>query len=198
MRELVTRIIDSRLVFTLIGVSLVAVNGALLVRNRELNAEVERLSKQRELSLEAKPGSRVASLQGHDFDGRVVTVPYSGQTQKTLLLVFSPTCRACTENWPNWQRLMAGARGKARIIGVDLTNLGTREYMKQHGAENIQVVTDVNAATIVSHSLALTPQTLVVDAQGAVERVWSGTLRSEDVEEVLTALDAPGVVAGLR
>jgi hypothetical protein len=125
-------------------------------------------------------------------------VPYAGQPQKTVLLVFSPECRACTENWPSWKDLIGLVHGKARVVGVDLTRLGTAQYMKDHGAEDIQVVSDVDAASIVSHSLRLTPQTIVIDEEGVVRRVWTGALHKDDIAGILDVLNRGAATVGSR
>ena len=95
--------------------ALVIVNIALQRQNSKLAASLEDVRYARG----PQQGGTLQQLSGLDALGRPVTFNLAMQKNRTLLLVLSARCGACTENWPKW-RDSPGARGlRARPFQFD-------------------------------------------------------------------------------
>ncbi|MGB8129882.1 MAG: hypothetical protein WCG81_08815 [Candidatus Angelobacter sp.] len=103
-------------------VVLLAANIALLRHNRQLKAQISLPPP----SLEAAVGAQVIDLKGFDPAGKPVEVLYGQDPRKVLVLVFSPTCPFCDQNWPKWGQVISSLdRSVVRPVGVDVTSIAT-------------------------------------------------------------------------
>jgi peroxiredoxin len=168
-----------------LGAALLASNVLLAHQNRELKAAVRTPAK----ALELKPGVDVPVIAGADTEGNPLNFAYGEDARKTLVLVFSPTCRSCKENMPNWQALIKGInRESFRIVAVSLKVDGVAEYLNQYHMPDMPVVADLDARTRLAYNFALTPQTMLIDSEGKAEKVWTGVLSGRDKREVEEAM----------
>jgi hypothetical protein len=87
--------------FALLSCALLAVNGALLVQNRNLKLKAGLPG-----ASFPQPGMRLAGIEGLAPDGNRVAIPFGAGGSKVLVLVFSPSCRICDQNWPIWSALI--------------------------------------------------------------------------------------------
>jgi hypothetical protein len=154
-------------------VLLLGTNVALIRQNRSLKAQLSGPPP----GLEAAIGATVPDLKGYDVSGRPLTVAYGQDQRKVLILVYSPACNFCVENWPKWQAMLGGLdRGAVRPVGVDVTATTTPGFLSEHQLTSIPVMAQVDPVARLSYRLQLTPQTILVDPGGKVEKVWSGVL----------------------
>jgi peroxiredoxin len=177
------------MLFAAAALVLATMNVVLVRQNRSLKA-----STGLDRNLELQPGRAVPGLEGKDLDGNPVRIDYT-DSRKTLLLVFSPGCRFCGENMPNWRTIVSGVDPNAyRVVGVSLVPLGTREYLSGFPAVDYPIVAEIDPSVRVQYSLVLSPQTIVIDQSGVVERVWNGLLNEESVREIKTAVGSAPVM----
>ena len=80
-------------------------------------------------------------------------------------------------------------RRSFRLAGVSLQSEGFEEYASRHGINQVPILTKIDPKYRVAYNLALTPQTILIDADGKVEKVWTGFLRGEDKQNVELALN---------
>ena len=165
-------------------------NVALMQQNMQIKASADQSTR----SLVLQPGTEVPPLDGMDANGNRMTVRYGEDNRKTLLLVFSPTCGACRLNMPNWQAIARGLDPRAyRIVAASLAPEGSQEYLERYGLSQIPAMTELDAEDRVSYNLVLSPQLIMVDANGKTEKVWTGALngvQKQDVENTLN-IDLP-------
>jgi hypothetical protein len=91
---------------------------------------------------------------------------------------------------PNWVAVMNRLdRRLFRLVAVSLQSEGLKEYAGQRGIAQIPILTKIDPKYRVDYNLALTPQTILIDADGKVEKVWTGLLRGEDKQGVELALN---------
>lgn len=148
------------------------------------------MAKRPDLALEVKPGTALPPLEGFDSDGVRHSIDYGQDSRKTVLLVLSPRCHACEENMPNWEAIINGLdRRSFRLAAVSLQSEGFKEYAIRHGINQVPVLTKIDPKYRVTYNLALTPQTILITADGKVEKVWTGVLREEDKQDVELALN---------
>jgi peroxiredoxin len=160
---------------------LLVTNVALIQQNRKLKAQVS----QPPPSMEVPAGTHVPDFNGHDIDGKQLSVSYGQDSRKVLLFVFSPTCGFCAENWPKWSEIIPALNtAMVRPVGVDVSSTVTRDFISQHQLSNMPVVAQADPKDIVAYQLRLTPQTILVDSQGRVERVWSGVLDDSNIADI--------------
>src|SRR5215213_1144478 len=182
------------LLFVLLGVALVALNVGLVVQNRTLKAAAGNGGGGRALVL--PPGKSVPALSGLDSEGRQLVFDYGSDQRKTLLFVFSPRCPYCTKNMPNWNALTLGLDEKEfRVVAVSTVPEGVKEYVEKNGFKNVPVITTPDPKDKVAYEMNVTPQTVLIGADGTVEKVWTGLIQGaerEDIEKLFgVSLPAP-------
>ena len=179
-----SRVAPALMVF--FGAALLFINVLLIQQNEKLRV----LARKPDRALEVKPGTALPALEGLDSNGDRHTFSYSQDSRKTVLFVLSPRCRACDENMPNWEAIIKGVdRRSFRLAGVSLQSEGFEEYASRHGINQVPILTKIDPKYRVAYNLALTPQTILIDADGKVEKVWTGLLRGEDKQNVELALN---------
>lgn len=160
---------------------LLGLNVALIHQNRELKS---RLSVPPPV-LQVTAGTRMPDLKGFDPDGKPVAVRYGSDSRQVLVLVFSPTCPFCEQNWPKWTEVIKSLDGSlVRPVGVDVTSTTTDSFDSQHAMAAMPVIAKLDPVARVDYHLQLTPQTILVDASGKVEKVWTGVLNDAAVSEL--------------
>jgi hypothetical protein len=169
-----------------LGTALLLVNVLLLQQNKKLKV----LAGRPDRALEIKPGTALPPLEGSDSNGVSHRVDYGQDRRKTVLLVLSPLCQACDENMPNWVAIINRLdRRLFRLVAVSLQSEGLKEYVVRRGIAQIPILTKIDPKYRVDYNLALTPQTILIDADGKVEKVWTGLLRGEDKQGVELSLN---------
>lgn len=168
------------ILLVLLVTALLGLNVALVVQNRSLKASA---GGSRSITLAA--GKVLPPLTGKDTQGRDLTFDYGKDPRKTLLLVFSPRCGYCTDNMPNWRAAAQNVDANAfRVVAVSTLPEGAGEYVSKHGLTGVPVVAEPDPKNRVAYEMNLTPQTVLLDAGGRVERVWTGLLQGEERAEV--------------
>jgi len=169
-----------------LGAALLLINVLLIQQNEKLKV----LARKPDRALEVKPGTALPALEGLDYNGERHIFGYGQDSRKTVLFVLSPRCGACEENMPNWEAIMKGLDQRSfRLAGVSLQSEGFKEYASRHGINQVPILTKIDPKYRVSYNLALTPQTILIDADGKVEKVWTGLLRGEDKQNVEMSLN---------
>jgi len=168
------------------GGVLLFVNVLLVQQNNRLKV----LAGRPDRALEVKPGTALPSLEGLDRYGNRQSIGYGQDSRKTILLVLSPQCSACEENGPNLEAIINGLdRQSFRVAAVSLRSKGLNDYSSWRGFDQIPILTNIDPKYRVAYNLALTPQIILIDADGKVEKVWTGLLYGEAKQDVELALN---------
>jgi peroxiredoxin len=131
----------------------------------------------------------VPSLSGTDLDGKDFTLSYSNDPRKVVLLVFSPRCGACTKNMPNWKAMLQSLdQNSYRIVAVSTVSDGVKEYVGQQKLTDIPIISEVDPKSRVSYEMNVTPQTILINSDGVVEKLWIGVLSPDERNEVEQSL----------
>jgi thioredoxin-related protein len=164
---------------------LLASNIVLLRANRRLAAARDEF----QAKIELQKGARLSALTAKTFDDKDATVSFGRDERRTLILIYSPACVFCEENWPNWDRIVAAIKGdKVRLVAVDLSNLTQPDYAAAHKLDRFLLLRHPAPQTILDYRLRSTPQTILADSSGKVELSRVGLLENRDVAEILSAL----------
>jgi peroxiredoxin len=160
---------------------LLSVNIALVHQNSQLKARLALPPPE----LEATVGAQVPNLRGMDLEGNPAEVLYGKDSRKVLVLVFSPTCPFCDQNWSRWQQVISSLdRSSVRPVAVDVTSTTTAGFVAQHQLASLPVFLKVDPRVTVDYHLQLTPQTILVDPAGRVEKVWTGVLNDSALADL--------------
>jgi peroxiredoxin len=162
-------------------VVLLAVNIALIHQNRQLKAQLS----QPPPALELTTGTQMPDLQGFDPEGKPVEVLYGKDPRKVLVFVFSPTCPFCEQNWPKWEQVISALDHSAvRPVGVDVTSTSKAPFLSQHQLSGLPVFEKVEPHVMLNYHFQLTPQTILLDPDGKVEKVWTGVMTDSAVADL--------------
>ena len=160
---------------------LLAANIALLHQNSKLKAQLSAPPS----ALEAAVGAQVPDLHGFDIAGKPLEVLYGKDPRKVLVLVYSPTCPFCDQNWPRWQQLISSLdRSVVRPVLVDVTSNTDAGFIAQHQLAELPVLLKVEPRATMNYRFQLTPQTILVGPDGKVEKVWTGVLNDSSLGEL--------------
>jgi peroxiredoxin len=153
----------------LAGLGVLAENIVLLQLNRRLNET---------LAPQISVGTQLQMLAGMAFDGRLESVALAAAGSKLLIITFSPGCPGCQANRDGWMRLVSTLEQKGvRVLWVSRDPIEiTRDYCLKHGILLSNTLADPHYRTFAQLGLARVPNTLLVGAEGRVEKVWAGRL----------------------
>ena len=162
-------------------VVLLAANIALIRQNNQLKAQLS----QPPPALEVTAGTQMPDLKGFDPDGKPVEVDYGKDPRKVLVLVFSPTCPFCEQNWPKWEQVISSLdHSVVRPVGVDVTSTSQAPFLSQHQLTGLPVFEKVEPKVMMNYHFQLTPQTILLDPAGKVEKVWTGVMTDSAVADL--------------
>ncbi len=135
---------------------------------------IERQNKQ----LLLKPGEPLRGFQGTTPEGETRQLDSSNINGSTLILVFSVSCGICGENSLHRKKLLVDLAGSSvRVVGVtpDPAN-HIRGFLNANDLclETLSVAGD--SAVTKSNRWTVFPQTIVLDPDGRVVRIWAGLL----------------------
>lgn len=163
------------LVLLVFAVGLVISNALLARRIAQMQALDDALNASNKLS----PGASLPPLVGYDSTGKKLTYSYGDDSRDTLLLLFSPGCHACDENWPNWTRLIHSLdRQSTRLVIANVASglPVTSEYVARHEIEGFPLLTQVSPESMQAYKMLYTPQTILIGHDGKVRKVQTGSL----------------------
>ena len=153
----------------LVALGVLAENVFLFLQNRRLSDA---------LAPQITAGAQLQMLSGLALDGRPqqVTLPESGSN--LLIITFSPGCPACQANQDGWKKLANTLELKGvRVLWVSRDPIEiTRDYCSKHGIPLSDVLADPPYRTFAQLGLVPVPNTVLVGAEGRVEKVWAGRL----------------------
>src|SRR6266849_1817434 len=173
--------------FCALAIALVAVNGILIKKNRELKNALSKYE-----APQIPPGTIIPSLKGLDADGKILDFNLKQNTKRTILLVFSPTCAFCIKNMPMWSHLLKTIdRSSYQVIAVSIKKEGTKEYIKEYGLSSIPVVAELSAKDSLAYNFNATPTTILVGSDGRGEKSWAGLLTEQAQHEIEQSLGLP-------
>jgi hypothetical protein len=162
-------------------VVLLAANIALIHQNNQLKTRLALPPPE----LEAARGAQMPDLRGFDLAGKPVEVLYGKDPRKVLVLVYSPTCPFCDQNWPKWQAMITSLDPSVvRTVAVDVSSSSSEAFLQQHQLAGLPVFEKVDPQATVNYRFQLTPQTILVDPAGKIERVWTGVLNDSALTEI--------------
>jgi peroxiredoxin len=102
---------------------------------------------------------------------------------------------------PNWKAIAQGLDRKSyRIVAVSILSEGVKEYVAQHDLPDVPVIADVDPKSRVAYEMTVTPQTILINSDGKVEKVWTGFIQADERNEIERSLGLklPTISEGIR
>ena len=139
----------------------------LALQKRDLLTRIETLT---ERIRDPYVGMYVPSVTLPSVTGDSVLLggPSVGHVQ--ILFVFTTTCQCCKASLPAWKRIASEltAMEQVEVVWVSLDSVeATRRYLAENGIE-LPVVSLTDQRLRALYRAGVTPQTLIVDAEGRV------------------------------
>lgn len=180
-----------RRVFTvLVGIVLVVMAGAVVVmgkRNHDLKTSItkvqEELGNMRSAGAALKVGETLEALELPTLAGERRRLAYDDAGRDTLLLVFSPECPACKQNFENWKKIEASQDASRRgmvYISTDEPEK-TVDYAREHALGEVLIA---GKEALAKFKIEEIPTTILVGPGGTVKKVWIGVLTADAVAEL--------------
>jgi hypothetical protein len=164
---------------------LLCLNVALVAQNRRLKASVEAPPP----AFIPEVGMKVSKLDGAAADGSRLTMAFGADSRKTLLLIFSTSCRVCDLNWPAWQSLVRSTLGRSyRLVYANIRSPLTHGYVASHDISGGTLFAEIDPNTQIKLHIQVTPLSVLFTSDGTVEAVWPGLLEGDDLTEIRNML----------
>jgi peroxiredoxin len=139
---------------------------------------------------EPKVGMKMSYFSGFNEKGEEVSFEWEKDKRKTLVLVFSPTCGFCKKNMVNWQAILKDIdRTKFRPLLVSGITTNVMEYLEYYKIENVPILFQPEPKLVVEYAMYMTPQTILMDSNGTVEKNWMGAIQPEQKSEIEQMLE---------
>lgn len=176
----------------LVGLAIASI-GALFTADWMLLRYTNRLEsalQERAASLAPTKGVQVPPMQGWTTAGEVVTVDYSTDPRKTLLLVFSTDCALADANWDYWEAMATQIdTSRFRLVYANIATSFPEHYIRTHHFHpDALVLTRVDPQSAVDYSLSLSPMVLLLGADATIEAVWLGVMKEASRRAIESAL----------
>lgn len=121
-------------------------------------------------------------LVGNDLSGKPAKIEVQNTGQPTVLFIFSPVCPYCAQNWHNWTTMMASQKqGGWRPVFVNVGVPSTTAFQRSHGLDQCTTLDKITPGTALAYRMTVTPETIVLNAQGKAVQDWAGVLPSDTV-----------------
>jgi hypothetical protein len=109
-----------------------------------------------------------------DGEGRKIAIGYDA-SRPTIVYVLSPKCQWCKRNYRNVRALAEANKDRFRFVGLSTTSDGLTDHLLASPLPfPVFALDPADRRPADLGFLAATPQTLVVDRSGVVEKVWVG------------------------
>jgi peroxiredoxin len=136
------------------------------------------------------PEEKVPPLIGIDQKGEELRIDYPS-SKKTVLFWFSPACPSCEENLAFWKEIYQRHNSeKLRFAGVTQAEKSkVEEFIKRFQLE-FPVLIISNLSLVDQYKVEVIPQTMLIDSNGIVQKVWPGPLSEnykKEIEEMLAS-----------
>lgn len=167
-------------------IALATANVLLIRQNLQMRRELEG---SRPPTLKA--GERLQPFTASGLDGEPISVSYTGNGPKRILLFFTPDCPYCREQFAYWREILQSSdRSRFEVLGLadeSEDKAALEEYLRamkcSQGSQFPLSVALIPKDVRRNYKLSATPVTVVVASDGTVEKAWTGRWTDTEVSE---------------
>jgi peroxiredoxin len=140
---------------------------------------------------------KVPPFTAQDLDGNTISLQYSPDRPHTLLLWFSPTCRACEDNLYFWNDLHRDFDSDHMLLLGMCTDdpADVRTVVAEYGL-NFPVVCLDDPSLVDAYKGNVLPQTVLISPRGTIREVWPGPLGEKQRGSIITVLSQLDTLTG--
>lgn len=135
-------------------------------------------------------GEKVIDFRYETLNNEEAVFHYNNSNDRYLFFIFSVRCPHCLNNLTNWKTISSSRLStEVSIIGVSLDPVEyTVKYIIEHNIPfySISVAADTSFRKV--YKIAGVPETILINGNGTVEKVWMGELTQEQVKENIAVL----------
>ncbi len=171
---------------TFFVVGLIFISVALAYQNRELKSKTAILLSEKNVISE---GETAIAFNAKDLSGSQLRIFNSTTNNKKLLYIFSTHCQTCRINIPNWITLTEQVKNKdVDIFAVSIDSLTlVRKYINANPV-NFKVYSSIDSLFLEKYKAYLTPQTILVDEDNKIVKVWVGLVTNFQAYSIFNRL----------
>ncbi len=127
-------------------------------------------------------------MEVQSLDGQPSVLEFAATPEETVLFVFTTTCPVCQENQDVWKDLYTRFDAHYDIVGISVDEtVATQNYVADNGLP-FPVFIPTQPGTFPStYKISSVPQTIVVDRDGEVKHMWTGTLPRSSFDQLAPA-----------
>lgn len=169
------------IVITLSG--LLAVSAALNIAQRRAIVDLAR-SRDDPSTGRLNEGAILPPLLAKDLRGNDVRLDPRNDNGSTVFYVFQPSCIWCARNLEAINHLASRRDSRFKVIGISPGARGeVNTYLMAHQMA-FPVFVEISTKSAKTYKLGPTPQTIVVDNNGKLLKVWSGAFSGSTKAEI--------------
>jgi peroxiredoxin len=173
------------LVISLLTVEIVV----LITQNRELKAKLNGSS---DLVSPFEPGEKVDPFQVYLLSGAIQKIEYDSTQKRQLLFILSTTCPHCLKNLTAWNDITEKSKSNdINIMGISIDRYDqTKKYFED---KDVRFYLSALADSTFSQKYRISgvPVTMLIQGNGAVEKIWLGELSPSQSDEIIGLVKAP-------
>ncbi len=106
-------------------------------------------------------------------------------SSKTLLFIMSTSCKPCGLTIPHWKKLWKELNGKVKIKAIAMNPYDEIQMYKSDNKLPYDIYTISEDSFVKSFKNYKTPQTILINKDGIVERSWIGKLANIQTREII-------------
>jgi peroxiredoxin len=130
------------------------------------------------------PEDKVPSLAGVNLDREEFKIEYPS-SKKTVLFWFSAECPSCEYNLEFWKGIYEKYRSeKLRFIGITTGEEGKTEEFAKKFQLKFPILLISDFSLLDKYRVEVIPQTMLIDTDGGVQKVWPGPLSENEKKEI--------------
>jgi len=132
-----------------------------------------------------EPGTELPVLDAVNLDGSSNSYDFRTAGVPTIVFVLRKDCGWCSRNLRNVKAIAAQTKGRFRVVALSLDSAPeARQYVKQRQIDLPMYVQPGDAARVAFKGFQSTPQTVVINTAGRIEKAWTGAFLPPLDEEV--------------
>jgi peroxiredoxin len=139
-----------------------------------------------------KTGEKAKSFDAFDMAGYKLKLEFNQNEKiKTIIYLFSVGCNPCKMNLPNWINITKSIQNKnIRVIGVSMDSVNTLKKYAEINSINFSIYSVQVDEFKINYKVFVTPQTILIDENGKVIKVWQGLLNESSKKEILGTINS--------
>ena len=134
-----------------------------------------------------REGDEVPEFTARSTEGREVKIAARGSSN-SLLFIFSPACDRCEAGMPAWIKLsnrLSQLKSSVQVVALSIADSYTTVEHARRIKAPFATVPFPNVELQKKYGAVEVPLTVVVDARGVVQAVWSNPLDEGEVGDVI-------------